>query len=38
MARAEVPETVRPSLGSYAKVVDYSRTLAGHRVGTAVRN
>ena len=31
MARAEVPETVRLSLGSYAKVVDYCRTLAGHR-------
>ena len=31
MARAEVPETVRPSLGSYAKVIAYCRTLAGHR-------
>ena len=31
MARAEVPDTVRPSLGSYDKVVDYCRTLAGHR-------
>ena len=31
MARAEVPETVRPSFGSYAKVIDYCRTLAGHR-------
>ena len=31
MARAEVPETVRPSLGSYDKVIAYCRTLAGHR-------
>ena len=31
MARAEVPDTVRPSLGSYDKVVEYCRTLAGHR-------
>ena len=31
MARAEVPETVRPSLGSYDKVIEYCRTLAGHR-------
>ena len=31
MARAEVPQTVRPSLGSYAKVIEYCRTLAGHR-------
>ncbi len=31
MARAEVPPRVRPSLGSYGKVVDYCRALAGHR-------
>ncbi len=31
MARAEVPGTVRPSLGSYDKVIEYCRTLAGHR-------
>ena len=31
MARAEVPRTVRPSLGSYDKVIEYCRTLAGHR-------
>ena len=31
MARAEVPQTVRPSLGSYDKVIEYCRTLAGHR-------
>ena len=31
MAREEVPETVRPSFGNYAKVIDYCRTLAGHR-------
>ena len=31
MARADVPETVRPSLGSYDKVIEYCRTLAGHR-------
>ena len=31
MARAEVPDTVRPSLGSYDKVIAYCRTLAGHR-------
>ena len=31
MARAEVPETVHPSLGSYDKVIEYCRTLAGHR-------
>ncbi len=31
MAREEVPETVRPSLGSYDKVIEYCRTLAGHR-------
>ena len=31
MARANVPETVRPSLGSYEKVIEYCRALAGHR-------
>ena len=31
MARAEVPRTVRPSFGSYDKVIEYCRTLAGHR-------
>ena len=31
MARAEVPDTVRPSFGNYSKVIDYCRTLAGHR-------
>ena len=31
MARADVPGTVRPSLGSYDKVIEYCRTLAGHR-------
>ena len=31
MARAEIPRTVRPSLGSYDKVIEYCRTLAGHR-------
>ena len=31
MARAYVPDTVRPSLGSYDKVVEYCRALAGHR-------
>ena len=31
MARADVPETVRPSLGSYDKVIEYCRALAGHR-------
>ena len=31
MARAGVPETVRPSFGNYSKVIDYCRTLAGHR-------
>jgi len=31
MARASVPETVRPSLGSYDKVIEYCRALAGHR-------
>ena len=31
MARTGVPETVRPSLGNYDKVIEYCRTLAGHR-------
>ncbi len=31
MARTYVPDTVRPSLGSYTKVIEYCRTLAGHR-------
>ena len=31
MARADVPDEVRPSLGSYDKVIAYCRTLAGHR-------
>ena len=31
MARADVPGTVRPSFGSYDKVIEYCRTLAGHR-------
>ena len=31
MAREDVPETVRPSLASYDKVIAYCRTLAGHR-------
>ena len=31
MARADMPNTVRPSLGSYDKVIEYCRTLAGHR-------
>ena len=31
MARAEIPRTVRPSLGSYDKVIEYCRALAGHR-------
>ena len=31
MARADMPDTVRPSLGSYDKVIEYCRTLAGHR-------
>ena len=26
-----MPDTVRPSLGSYDKVIEYCRTLAGHR-------
>ena len=31
MAREDVPETVRPSLGNYDKVIEYCRALAGHR-------
>ena len=31
MARADVPDTMRPSFGSYDKVIEYCRTLAGHR-------
>ncbi len=31
MALAEVPRTVRPSLGSYDKVIEYCRALAGYR-------
>ena len=31
MARADVPDTVRPSLGNYDKVIEYCRALAGHR-------
>ncbi len=31
MARADVPDTVRPSFGNYDKVIEYCRTLAGHR-------
>ncbi len=31
MARAQVPDTVNPSLTSYNKVIEYCRTLAGHR-------
>ena len=31
MAREDVPETVRPSLRSYDKVIEYCRALAGHR-------
>ena len=31
MAREDVPQTVRPSFGNYSKVIDYCRTLAGHR-------
>ena len=31
MARADVPDTVHPSLGSYDKVIEYCRALAGHR-------
>lgn len=31
MARAAVPTTLRPALDGYQKVVNYCRTLAGHR-------
>ena len=31
LARAEVPNEVRPSFDNYRKVLDYCRTLAGHR-------
>lgn len=31
MAREDVPPSVRPSLGSYDKVIEYCRALAGHR-------
>ena len=31
MAREDVPETVRPSLASYHRVIEYCRALAGHR-------
>ena len=31
MAREDVPQTVRPPFGDYSKVIDYCRTLAGHR-------
>ena len=31
MAREEVPDAVRPSFTDYSKVIDYCRTLAGHR-------
>ena len=31
MARADVPDTVRPTLTNYRKVIDYCRSLAGHR-------
>ena len=31
MAREDVPDTVRPSFGSYSKIIEYCRTLAGHR-------
>ena len=31
MAREEVPDTVRTSFGNYDKVVEYCRTLVGHR-------
>ena len=37
MAREDVPETVRPSLASYDKVIEYCRTLAGHREVEAFR-
>ncbi len=31
MARADVPDEVRPTLSNYRKTVEYCRTLAGHR-------
>ena len=31
MARADVPDTVHPSLGNYTKVIEYCRALTGHR-------
>ena len=31
MARVEVPDAIRPSFGNYSKVIEYCRTLAGHR-------
>ncbi len=31
MARAEMPDTLRPSLAGYDRVIEYCRTLAGHR-------
>ena len=31
MAREEIPDAVRPSFGSYDKVIEYCRTLSGHR-------
>ena len=31
MARESVPDTVRPTFGNYRKVIEYCRTLAGHR-------
>ena len=31
MAKESVPDTVRPTLNNYRKVIDYCRTLAGHR-------
>ena len=31
LARAEVPDQVRPTFDNYRKVLDYCRTLAGHR-------
>ena len=31
MAREQVPQTVRPAFGKYDKVIEYCRTLAGHR-------
>ena len=31
LARATLPKEVRPAFGNYAAVIDYCRTLAGHR-------